>query len=327
MSTFSDKLDSIKQDFHQFTVQEKKTDKKSQVAHLKELSSLSKDHILKLKDLGKTFTKVRAKPGFRPIIKKLEFCSNYLESTIDVLRDEYDTKDYDEAITKANGIYVRELSSLILDLERSVSPEDINSSVGSSNMSNESKSVGVQKAALGPKGFRSMFDAFPENVKETERDVKEAQRKEERLETYIKQNAQVLTRYNSYRNFMPKSTDKNRTHIVMRMPIIPLTDPPIQASAYLSAGYEAENMGLYPIVEDQLIIGINKNAKQSVTVQEVLDAINSKSAQKWVLVTEKAIGYKNVPFSFYWATKERSLNRLYTSGGKFKIRQWGWAFQ
>ncbi|QDH83478.1 hypothetical protein [Achromobacter phage Motura] len=128
---------------------------------------------------------------------------------------------------------------------------------------------------------------------------------------------------------------KNREFVVARAPIVAMTQTPLSVAKLKHAGIAAEDVSGYPMVRNQLVLGINKEALESPTSKrkmkpedaaaELLKSISASMNEKVQFVTEKPYPYKGA--LWYWIGTTYEINALMkAAGGRLVMNRWGFAF-
>jgi hypothetical protein len=126
----------------------------------------------------------------------------------------------------------------------------------------------------------------------------------------------------------------SKKFIFARKPIIPIINPPVLPEVLARAGFKIDKIGFYPILRNQLVLGINtryaiqiklsmkKNVQQ---IAEHLVQLLSKRAGKYHIMGPS---YKHSTGYYFWLLSEREVNTLKKATGKFSmvIKKWGMAF-
>lgn len=120
--------------------------------------------------------------------------------------------------------------------------------------------------------------------------------------------------------------------VVARIPIIPVGDRPLSADKLKKAGLKAEDLAGYTVLYNQIVVGINKSAKETFRekdVSKILDKIisnlESVTNEDLYLVTNEGNPYKGA--IWYWLANKYEINSILKSaGGHIKIKHWGFSF-
>lgn len=132
-----------------------------------------------------------------------------------------------------------------------------------------------------------------------------------------------------------------RPFVLTRVPLIPITKAILSVDALKLKGFKADNLGGYPVLHNQLVIGINKSMLElkdaekakSITPQRMLEQaekvkkmIEKQMGVKLYFVDEKAYGAQGG--AWYWVMSEREL-KLFSSvfpGRHVQLQRFGFAF-
>lgn len=132
---------------------------------------------------------------------------------------------------------------------------------------------------------------------------------------------------------------KKGSFVVTRAPVIPLT--PVSAERLKSVGFKADNAGGYPIIHDQIVIGISRDMLQPTkhkksgkisnkrTPLEVAEEIRRQVQKKLHVpikfVVERAGTGRNIQGTWFWVMPDSELDKLakVSPGKVVKIPSWG----
>lgn len=133
---------------------------------------------------------------------------------------------------------------------------------------------------------------------------------------------------------------KTRPYVITRVPIVPIPKAIVSVETMQRKGLKAENLGGYPVLHNQLVIGINKTdltgekkSSRSLTTADFRDeaerirrSIQKQTKVKYQFVDERAYGAQGG--AWFWLMPERELN-LFSScfpGKTLQLQRWGFAF-
>jgi hypothetical protein len=133
---------------------------------------------------------------------------------------------------------------------------------------------------------------------------------------------------------------KERQFVVTRVPIVPITKGFVSVDVMKSKGLKAENLGGYPVLHNQLVIGVNKTdltgAKKSSKslntadfrdeAERIRKTIQKQTKVKYQFVDDRAYGAQGG--AWFWLMPERELDQFASCfpGGKLQIQRWGFGF-
>ncbi len=127
---------------------------------------------------------------------------------------------------------------------------------------------------------------------------------------------------------------KDKPMVISRVPVVPLTDPPLNTDVLSRMHVKTENLGGYPLLHNQLVIGINREAltKSGRKTEKPMEAV-----ERYLKVLSKQMGRNIMPVStegvpgsggvWYWLADEKTINALRKAGrDQLKIRSWGFGW-
>jgi hypothetical protein len=127
---------------------------------------------------------------------------------------------------------------------------------------------------------------------------------------------------------------RDKPMVISRIPIVPLTDPPLNPDQLNRLGVKTENLGGYPLIHNQLVIGINKTAlaQKGRKVEKPMEAV-----ERYLKILSKQMGRNITTVSnqgvpgqggvWYWLADERTINAFRKAGrDQLKIRSWGFGW-
>jgi hypothetical protein len=145
-------------------------------------------------------------------------------------------------------------------------------------------------------------------------------------------------KYTGYEQQLRRLADK--TVILLRAPVIPITDPPLSPDRMSSLGFEIHNVGMYPVFENQILLGLHvsflseqvkklrsgRKIWDTHTVAEsVLPTIEARLKQGRLHIVGSH-GVRHETGMFFWLMPDRQLSAIQRSARGVKIEQWGFAF-
>jgi len=128
---------------------------------------------------------------------------------------------------------------------------------------------------------------------------------------------------------------KGKEFVVSRVPIVAMTKHPMSVQKLQHSGIKAELVSGYVMINNQLVLGLNKEALEQPTskrklkpeqaAQELLKSIAASMQQKLQFVTMDPYPYKGA--LWYWIGTEYDVNALMkAAGGRLVMNRWGFAF-
>lgn len=140
---------------------------------------------------------------------------------------------------------------------------------------------------------------------------------------------------------------KDKSFVVSRVPVVAVAKTMLDANKLKAKGFKAEDIGGYPVVHNQLVIGINKvmiglkksdvddQGKSTKPIgpekwlgaaEQVLAMIRKQTKIKYQLVDTRPYGHAGG--AWFWAMPERDLNAFASAfpGKAVQLRNWGFAF-
>jgi hypothetical protein len=132
---------------------------------------------------------------------------------------------------------------------------------------------------------------------------------------------------------------KERQFVVTRVPIIPLSKLPLNPEKLKAQGFKAEGLGGYPVMHNQLVLGINKSMlevrdiSKAIKPETILEAakkvktlIEKQTKQKLYFVDEKPYGA--IGGAWFWLMNERELSAFAKAfpGRHVQLTRFGFAF-
>jgi len=132
-----------------------------------------------------------------------------------------------------------------------------------------------------------------------------------------------------------------RSFVITRVPVIPIARGPINIQRLNSSGIKTDTIGGYPVLHNQMVIGVNKsflNLKESEeyksldpervreAAQKILDSISKSTKQKLHFVDSRPYGAQGG--AWFWVMPDRQLNMFAKSlpGNSLRLTSWGFAF-
>ncbi|BAG41448.1 hypothetical protein [Ralstonia phage phiRSL1] len=131
---------------------------------------------------------------------------------------------------------------------------------------------------------------------------------------------------------------KEQHVVVTRAPIIPIA-PGLEAVKLKAQGFNVQDMGGYPVIHDQLVLGVSRKAVEATNggkapkpdsffkmAASLKRQLEKRMKQKLVFVDEKSHGAHGG--SWFWLMKERDADQLARAfpSKQIKIQRFGFAF-
>ena len=145
-----------------------------------------------------------------------------------------------------------------------------------------------------------------------------------------------ITRFSRYKSLMPSaSSSKSPVLKLLQLPIVVVFDPFLTVDDLTKAGFSADTIGMYIVLEEQTIVALNvaKLKEKDTTVDEylkdVMESLEAKTSKKWILPIEYAMRYSTSGYVYYWAIEQRMADRLFKAHPKASrvgVDEWGFAF-
>lgn len=253
---------------------------------------------------------------------KLSIFANLLNDTLEKVKELPKTAERASLITGVEKTYNRTVSALDLASQEELTLDEANTFLMQANK-NVSRVqniyASVQKQHQEQAGMMLMREAD----------------KDARILKIIEDSGPDIQNYAKYASDLPQtSVDTKRSFIVAKVPVITVTDPVITAGEWAKAGFVSKSVGFYPVVENQLVIGINSNKvkesgmKPDEYRQMILEAVQHKLNTKLTPVSNIALGFRSSGFTYMWVMTERDMDRLRNVTHKaFVPKSWGFAFK
>lgn len=129
--------------------------------------------------------------------------------------------------------------------------------------------------------------------------------------------------------------------VIARVPLVPVAKSFLTTDKLQRMGFKAESLGGYPVVHNQLVIGVNKkmldDKKQQkgakirpedwkAAADQVRKLIQKQTNRKLYFVSEKPYGAQGG--AWFWLMSERELNLFASAfpGKRVQLERWGFAF-
>lgn len=142
----------------------------------------------------------------------------------------------------------------------------------------------------------------------------------------------VIRKYSIWKDELPANLF-SKPFIIKRMPIIPLSDPPLNFEKLKKTKISTDHISFYPILLNQPLLGLNFNwvlkefrGKTDKAVKYVLDAAQDKF-QKTYHPTGLPVHHGKVVW--VWIPSDRDVAKIQTASpvGRIAVKKWGFPFQ
>ncbi len=215
---------------------------------------------------------------------------------------------------------------------------------------------------IGPMGTSPIwrrYDSEKQNLpEEQEKDKKYYDKRidsEKQLERLVEGVPLLLKKFS--KNEKELSILIAKQYIFARVPIIPLTVPPLLPDELKKFGFKVQSLGGYTVMENQLVLGFNHNflkqmqedpdlknkAKPYQLAEMIVAQLNKESGKNYkILGDDKKPSHGHKTGTYYWLVPARLINLMIQSTGtklsdkqgggmskpqRLTVKQWGFAFQ
>lgn len=144
----------------------------------------------------------------------------------------------------------------------------------------------------------------------------------------------VIKNFQRYSMLMPHlESEVKSIFSIKRMPVIAIFQNPITTKDLEQSGFQVSNIGFYPIIENQIIIGIadKKMAEKKIDSKKFFDTLLAKIEREThskYQVIGKPTGFRNSGVMYYWIAPESNINRMRVKLSKsFLVKQWQFPFR
>lgn len=152
------------------------------------------------------------------------------------------------------------------------------------------------------------------------------------MEELDAQTATLIARVQDMRTAL--TAIRTRPLVLSRAPIVPVTSTVLQLRKLQEMGIKAESLGGYPLLHDQRIIGVNRDALQAdakgVTEKVIEAATRFMDSMRKSVTTMTMVSARAVPHSggtWYWVADRTTLRALReAAGGNINVTDWGFGF-
>jgi deoxyinosine 3'endonuclease (endonuclease V) len=161
---------------------------------------------------------------------------------------------------------------------------------------------------------------------------------QEEIEHVIKKNAADASKLESL---------KGKQFVICRVPVVAVAKTTLDFQTVKLKGFKAEDIGGYPVIHNQLVIGINKTMlglkkselseeglsiksipadKWAKAAMEVLSLVRKQTKVKYQLVDARPYGYAGG--AWFWAMSDKDLSLFASAfpGKAISMRSWGFGF-
>lgn len=161
------------------------------------------------------------------------------------------------------------------------------------------------------------------------------------MESFIKNAAEVIEKHSDKAELL--RVIKTKSFVLERMPVVP-GDNKLSAERMASVGFDVESLGGYPVLQNQLVIGINprsvlgehsgavKGEKAARLIRERADQIRKmaekRTKQRLQFVSDKAYSPPGIPGTWFWLMTDADIKRFarISPGNRVNVVRWGFAF-
>lgn len=142
----------------------------------------------------------------------------------------------------------------------------------------------------------------------------------------------VIRKYSIWKNDLPTNLF-SKPFVIKRMPIIPLSDPPLNFEKLKKTKISTDHISYYPILLNQPLLGLNFNwimkefrGKTDRAVKYVLDAAKDKF-QKDYHPTGLPVHHGKVVW--IWIPSDKDVRHIQAASpvGRVNVKKWGFPFQ
>jgi hypothetical protein len=159
------------------------------------------------------------------------------------------------------------------------------------------------------------------------------------LEDFFKNASDVILKHADKANQLQAIKDK--AFVIVRLPIVP-ADGKFSSEKLAKVGFDAESLGGYPVLNNQMVIGINprhllgehsgevKGEKAAKAIRDeaerLLKKLSKTTKTNLHFVSSKAYSYKGG--TWFWLMTDRDIDLLakISPGSHVAIQRWGFAF-
>jgi hypothetical protein len=149
----------------------------------------------------------------------------------------------------------------------------------------------------------------------------------------INQGGPVIQSMAEYKKMLPSSAGSKDSFIITRVPIVAITNPIVTKEEFEAGGFDAESIGNYCVLQDQLVVGINANLLKGEKKDPekfrkwVIEHLEDKLKKKLVEVGSP-IGFGASGFTYVWLIPEKEIDRFRSRNSKpLHPKEWGMAFK
>jgi hypothetical protein len=161
------------------------------------------------------------------------------------------------------------------------------------------------------------------------------------MEEFYKKAEEVIKKHSGKAEDLKAIKDK--AYMLVRLPVVPADEKRPSAERLAMAGFQVESLGGYPVLQNQLVLGINPRAAVGEHSGEVSGVKASKliraEAERLRKMLEKKTGqqlnfvsdtaYSHGSGTWFWLMSDKDINRLakVSPGNRVQIQRWGFAFR
>lgn len=141
----------------------------------------------------------------------------------------------------------------------------------------------------------------------------------------------TIRKYSIYEKDLPRNLF-SKLFTVVRMPIIPLVDPPLNFEKLRRSKISDDHISFYPVIKNQPVLGLNPDwiqdtfkGKSEDAIEYVIDALKDRFGKNHQVVGRPVHTGRVV---WYWIPSVRDIDRIRSasSSGKLAVNRWGFAF-
>ncbi len=152
---------------------------------------------------------------------------------------------------------------------------------------------------------------------------------QEEIDKILDQNASAIKNLQKHASNLPTSKDASKSFILASVPIVAIS--PLSQKDFTAGGFSVSPLGMYSVLDTQLVIGINPDKLDGIAIDKYLGMIvkglENQSGMRYIVMSHPK-PYKSSGLIYYWIVEEKLVNRLRSQSGKtFLVNKWGFAFK
>lgn len=149
------------------------------------------------------------------------------------------------------------------------------------------------------------------------------------IEKILDANSATIKGLQHHAQKLPSTKDATKTFIVAKVPVIAVT--PLTKENFKEGGFDVDIIGRYPVLNDQLVIGINPDTLGGVSMHKyaemVVKGLENRTGTEYILM-DNPKHYSNSGLMYYLLLPVKQANRTAKHAGRsFSIPKWGFAFK